>query len=163
MSYCPECGEKINENNKKEKTNHKKNNFLKASGVLTTNAASLCFLIGVIGLLAFSSGTWYYYEQPYYYPETYYGPYHYNVPMPQYVLTAAFGFFAFIIGLASGILILIRKLYNLTLIGQIAIIVAAIMLLTVEFWFFLLLGVPIIVMIVLSIVFTSISKNDFLS
>lgn len=161
MKYCPECGKKIKNTNKAEIEHYKKNNFLKASGILTSNAASLCFLIGVIGLLAVSSGVWNYYQQSYYEYDP--QPYHYNVPMPQYVLTAAFGFFAFVFGLISGILILIKKLYSLTLIGQIFIIIAAIMLLTVEFWFFILLGIPILVMTILSIVFTSISQKEFVS
>lgn len=166
MRYCPECGTKIEKANKNHETvNHKKISFLKAAGVLTSFAASLCFIIGIIGLLAFSSGAWYYYD---YYPlhpdyEMYYPPYHYYVPMTQYVLTAAFGFFAFILGLISGLLVLMRKLFNLTMIGQVIIMVAGIMLLAVEFWFFLLLGIPILVIVAISMVFTSMSKNEFVS
>jgi len=161
MKYCPECGKKIKKKNKIGINHSKKNNHIKASGILTSIAASLCFLIGVIGLLAFSSGTWYYCEQSNYDYEYYQAPYHYNVPMSQYVLTAAFGFFGFIFGLISGILILLRKLYSLTLIGQIFIMLASLMLLTVEFWFFILLGLPILVMTIISIVFTSIYQNEF--
>jgi hypothetical protein len=161
MKYCSECGKKIKNTNQKTRTHNKKNNFLKASGILTSNAAALCFIIGIIGLLAFSSGSWYNFQQPFYdYGEA---PYHYNVPMPQYVLTAAFGFFAFAFGLVSGILILIRRLYSLTLLGQIFMIIAAIMLLSVEFWFFILFGVPILVLTILGIVFASFSQNEFIT
>jgi len=170
MKYCQECGTKLKEAHQhpknykgknNEKDNPKKHGFLKAAGILIIIAASLCFIVGIIGILTYTNGTCYDYPS-----DSGYGMsinYDNCMHMNQYVLTAAVGFFAFAYGLISGILMLVRKLFSLTMIGQVSIIGAAILLVSVEFWFFLLLGIPILVLASISVVFASISRDEFIS
>jgi len=168
MKYCQECGSKIKEASKNHEENKiivgndTKRKFLKAAGILTIIAASLCFIVAIIGLVAYTNevytpGVYDYYST---YPQYQYS---YQEYLPQYGLTAAFGFFAFFLGLISGILILLRKLHSLTLFGIVGMMGAAILLVIVQWWFFVLLGVPILVLTILSMVFTAISKSEFVS
>jgi hypothetical protein len=162
--YCPECGAKLG---------CKRATILTAAGILTIIAASLCIFIGIIGVVTYSEDKvvyreWlkedYLQEAKEYpicgtpYPITYY---HY-APPPQYLIVGIFGFLSFLFGLTSGILILLRKLFCLTIIGLALIMGTAVMLIMLDI-IFIPLGLPILVMGVISTVFTCISKKDFVS
>ena len=157
MKYCPECGiklEEINghyETNKAKKPSHKRSGFLTAAGVLAIVAACMCFIIGIIGILLFIQG------------EYTYGPYGEHIHRPGHLLAGLFGFFAFSFGLTSGILILKRKIFSLVMIGLTSMIAASILLVIVNLISFVLLGTPTIVTVVISTVFTGVSKKEFVS
>jgi len=61
MKYCQECGSKIKEASKNHEENKiivgndTKRKFLKAAGILTIIAASLCFIVAIIGLVAYTN------------------------------------------------------------------------------------------------------------
>jgi len=164
MKYCQECGSKIKKTSKNHEENKiivgndTKRKLLKAAGILTIIAASLCFIVVIIGLVAHANGSPN--SAPY---DGYYEYYDYTIPQTQYLLDVAFGMFAFILGLASGILILLRQLFSLTTIGLFGIMGAAFLLVVVELWFFVLLGVPMLVLATLSMIFTAVSKSEFVS
>ena len=163
MKYCQECGNKLKETSKNHEENKiivgndTKRKLLKAAGILTIIAASLCFIVVIIGLVAHANGSSN--STPY----GYYEYYDYTIPQTQYLLDVAFGIFAFILGSVSGILILLRRLFSLTTIGLFGIMGAAFLLVVVELWFFVLLGVPILVLATLSMIFTAVSKSEFVS
>jgi len=166
MEYCQECGSKIKETSKKHEENKivvgndTKQKLLKAAGILTIIAAALTFFVVIIGMLAYANGPDYSSAVDHYEYTVYYD---YTPASPQYLLISAFGMFAFIMGLVSGILILTRRLFSITNIGIVGIMGAAFLLVVVELWFFVLLGIPILVLATLSMVFTAFSKSGFVS
>jgi len=166
MKYCQECGSKIkktSKNHSKEKNiveNKTKRKLLTAAGILTSIAAALTFFVVIIGLLAYANGPGYSSAVDYYEYTVYYD---YTPASPQYLLISAFGMFAFIMGLVSSILILLRRLFSITNIGIVGLMGAALLLVVVELWFFVLLGVPILVLATLSMIFTGVSKSKFVS
>lgn len=168
MKYCQECGSKIKETGKNHDENKiivgnvTKRKLLKAAGILTIVAASLCFLVAIIGLVAYTNEVYVPGEYDYYYTYPQH-QYSYQEYLPQYSLTTAFGFLAFVLGLVSGILVLLRKLHSLALLGIISLMGASILLVAIQWWFFVLLGVPILVMATLSMIFTAVSKSEFVS
>ncbi len=166
MKYCQECGNKLKEtskNHEEEKNivgNETKRKLLTAAGILTSIAAVLSFFVVIIGLLAYANGPDYSSAVDYYEYTVYYD---YTPASPQYLLISAFGMFAFIMGLVSGILILLKRLFSITILGIVGLMGAALLLVVIELWFFVLLGIPILVITTLAMVFSAVSKSEFKS
>ena len=168
MKYCQECGNKLKETSKNHEENKiivgsdTKRKLLTAAGILTIIAASLCFIVAIFGMAAYTSegynpGMYDYYST---YPQYQYSYLEHSI---HYGLTTAFGFFAFALGIISGILILLKQLFSLVTVGLVGLMGVALLLVVFELWFFVLLGIPILALATLSMVFTAISKSEFIS
>ncbi|HEC86311.1 MAG TPA: hypothetical protein ENI49_00325, partial [Thermoplasmatales archaeon] len=160
MKYCPECGARLEglEDRRVERSN-KRSKYLITAGILTIIAACMCVIIGILGVVTYSEGK--YYEDIYYMEESkgvypYTGicgtPYlrSYRTLPSQYLIVGIFGFLSFLFGLTAGILILLRKLFCLTLIGQAILMGTAILPVIADLAYFVLFGIPILVMSVVS-------------
>ena len=172
MKYCPECGARLEGmKNRRIKNMNKKSKYLTAAGILTIIAACMCIIIGIVGVVTYSEGK--YYRDIYYMEETkeeypytgicgtpYFKSYYYTLPS-EYLVVGIFGFLSFLFGLTTGILILLRKLFCLTLIGLAILMGTAILLVIADVVYFVLLGVPILIMGIVSTVFTCISRKEF--
>jgi len=168
MKYCQECGSKIKETSKNHEENkiivgnEIKRKLLTAAGILAIVATSLCFIVAIFGLAAYTSegynpGMYDYYST---YPQY---QYTYLEHSTHYGLTTAFGFFAFALGIISSISILLKQLFSLVTVGLVGLMGVALLLVVFELWFFVLLGIPILVLTILSMVFTAVSKSEFVS
>jgi len=78
------------------------------------------------------------------------------------IIAGIFGLFGFIFGIISSVLIFTRKLFSLTIIGQGILFTAAAFTAVVGIIPYLLLGLPILIIGTISMVFTVISRKDFL-
>jgi len=163
MKYCPECGAKLEGlKDIKARRSNKRSKLLTTAGILTIIAACMCVIIGIFGVVTYSEGK--YREDIYYMEEgkevySYIGicgtPYlrSYRTLPSQYLIVGIFGFLSFLFGLTAGILILLRKLFCLTLIGQAIIMGTAILLVIADLAYFVLFGIPILIMLLISTVF----------
>jgi hypothetical protein len=69
----------------------------------------------------------------------------------------------FFSGLLSGIFILFKRLYYITLFGQFAIILGALLSVGYNIIAFLLVGLPILVLSLISLFLLSVSKKEFIN
>ncbi|RLF26490.1 MAG: hypothetical protein DRN01_04650 [Thermoplasmata archaeon] len=82
---------------------------------------------------------------------------------PQYLVASIVQFFGFFFGLTSGVLILLRKLFPLAILGLATLIGAAVIVAALNILVFIILGIPMLVMSIISMVFTCIQRKEFAS
>lgn len=87
----------------------------------------------------------------------------YHTFQPQHIVAGVVQFFGFFFGLNSGILILLRKMFPLVILGLATLMGAAILLAALNIFAFIILGVPMLVMSIISMVFTCLQKKEFTS
>ena len=141
-SFCPHCGAPI------EITpivKIKSSNLPLAGGILTIIDACLCLFIGIVGVLRYA---WSFY----------------NYPWLLFLGLTAFLGFAF--GLVGGIAALKRKLYEIALLGVSVIMLSGfvdVVALAARHRILLeaLLGMPVLILAILSLVFIAISRTEF--
>jgi len=121
----------------------KKSGYPTAAGVLTIIAACICIFLGILYMYAYIEGWDYYRVHP-----------------PEYFLAGIFGLLGFAFGLTGGILALKRRVFPLAMIGM-AILTVAGILSFVEPIVGIIFGVPMLVLVILAIIFTGISKREF--
>ncbi|MEM3578476.1 MAG: zinc-ribbon domain-containing protein [Candidatus Bathyarchaeia archaeon] len=140
--YCPFCGTQI------KTAISKKTGFPIAGGILGIIASCICIFVGILGILTSA--------QPYY-PYSRFGM----------LLMGIFGLIGFAFGLTGGILTLRRKSFQLAIIGISLILVSGfitILASTTEPYGYIggvIFGIPVIILSILSLIFTSISKSEF--
>jgi len=141
-SFCPHCGAPI------EITpivKFKSSNLPLTGGILTIIDACLCLFIGIVGVLRYAGSF-------------------YNYPWLLFLGLTAFLGFAF--GLVGGIAALKRKLYEIALLGVSVIMLSGfidVVALAARHRILLeaLLGIPVLVLAILSLVFIAISRTEF--
>ncbi|HEC82114.1 MAG TPA: hypothetical protein ENI42_06825 [Thermoplasmatales archaeon] len=87
----------------------------------------------------------------------------YYTLQPQHLIGGVVQFFGFFFGLTSGIFILLRKMFPLVILGLATLMSAAALLAALNIFVFIILGVPMLVMSIVSMVFTCIQKKEFTS
>jgi hypothetical protein len=158
MKYCPDCGIKINteagspqddnQPNHKEQPKSLKRAYQKTSGILTIIAASLCLIISIAGIMFYQANSYSYYTND-------------NHAM---MLSVGFlGLFTFALGLVSGVLILMKRLFSVAINGLLMITLLSFLSIAVNIWCFILIGIPIVILSTLGLVFASISREMFVS
>ena len=138
--YCLFCGTSI----KKEK---KRTGFPIAAGVLTIIASCICILVGILFIAAFAVETYGYYEVG-------------------YLVPGIFALIGFAFGLTAGILTLKRRTFPLAVIGIIFIMISAFLTFIPFSEYYpwtsgLLFGLPTLVLSILALIFTAISREEF--
>lgn len=114
-----------------------------AAGILTIISSCLCLVLGIIAMI--------------YLLTSYYYPYY-----PYYIFIVIFGILGFGFGLTGGIYILKRKIFALGLVGVILVIIAAVVSIP-NITLFILLGIPIVIMAIISLTFIATFKHEFSS
>ena len=79
----------------------------------------------------------------------------------RFIIIAIIEFIGFAFGLTGGILTLNRKMFPLALTGMALMMLAGILFFVVSLEWGVILGLPIVVLTVLSIIFISISRREF--
>jgi len=162
MKYCSECGAKLNEKKiKKEdynlikKTN--KRSFIISAGILLIIAASLCIVLGTSAILDAKN-----ISDTDYYDFNYNEDYSYHWAQFQMKLfLGAVSLSAFTIGLISALLILKKTFFTLVLLGIFNVNIASLLSIGNNIGMFLLIGLPIFILSMISMVFVIHSKNKF--
>jgi hypothetical protein len=141
-SYCAYCGTQI------KTVIGRKTGFPIAGGILGIIASCVCIFVGILGILTSI--------QPDY-------PY----PRLGILFMGIFTLIGFAFGLTGGILTLKRKNFSLAIIGISLILVSGFIIILVSMtvpygsWGAVIYGVPIILLSILSLIFTAISKQEF--
>jgi len=156
MKYCSECGKELKNDASKNKKSNGRNSYLVAAGIMVIVAASLCILVGIFGAIEFSEGDYQHYP-------SYWDDYSERTFLPQHLLTSMFGLSAFIFGMLGGISILSKKLFSLSVVGIMLIMTAAVSLMLLSPVHLILLGLPILVLACISLAFTCLKREDFIS
>jgi hypothetical protein len=141
--YCPKCGKEISDDfaycpycgAQIKAVASKRTSFPTAGGILGIIASCICVFLAIVCIA----------ESPY----SYFGAIEF--------LVGLFGIIGFPLGLTGGILMLKRKTFSLAIIGISLVLVFGALLIPLS----ALLGLPIIVLSVLSLVFTAISRGEF--
>jgi hypothetical protein len=156
MKYCPECGKELKSKNEASeiKKSKKKNPYLMAAGIMVLIAASMCIFVAIFGAIEFSEGEYRHYP-------TCWDDCSERIFLPQHLLTSMFGVSAFIFGMISGISVLSKKLFSLSIVGNMLIMTAAISLILLSTVHLILLGLPILVLAIISLSFTCFKRKDF--
>jgi len=151
--YCSECGKKISA---KEKKSNKKG-FIISAGILIIIAAGLCMaLSGSAFLNAVNT------PNPYYYNWDHYNYNSYDwIQYEMNLVIALVSIFAFSTGVVSGLLILKRSSFKYSLIGIIFVNIASILSIGNNVIVFLLIGLPVFVLSLITMIFTIHSKEFF--
>ena len=154
MKYCPECGLELKKLDKEFKKSEVKTptSFKKyriSSSILTIISASLCLIFAIIALMYSTGGSHY---------DSYALR---NIISNIHLFAAAFGFFSFFMGILSGVSIIYKKSYNIAFNMQFIMIISALLTVLNHIAIFLVLGVPILTMMVISLFMLSFSKKDF--
>jgi hypothetical protein len=131
-SFCPNCGASL-------MVKKGRSGFLTAAGVLTIIAACVCLLVGIAGIATYDSG------------ESY----------PEYLFTGIIGLAGFAFGLTAGILALMRRALPLVIIGMSLIMFVGLLTAVWGLEGFILAGVPSLILGILSVVFTGVSRKEF--
>jgi hypothetical protein len=139
-SFCPNCGASL-------MVKKGRSGFLTAAGVLTIIAACVCLVVGIAGIATYDSGEYYY-------------PYGYTHP-PEYLFTGIIGLAGFAFGLTAGILALMRRALPLVIIGMSLIMLVGLLTAVWGSEGFILAGVPLLILGILSVVFTGVSRKEF--
>jgi len=141
-SYCAYCGTQI------KTAIGRKTGFPIAGGILSIIASCVCIFVGILGILTSI--------EPYY-PYSRFGM----------LFMGIFALIGFAFGLTGGILTLRRKNFSLAIIGISLVLVSGfitILASITEPYGYLgavIFGVPIILLSILSLIFTAISKQEF--
>lgn len=130
--FCPYCAKPI-------RMAQKRTGFPTASGVLTIIGSCIAILYGILGLIDASLN---YYNS---------GP---------YAIVGIFGILAFAFGLTGGILTLRRKVFVLAIIGISLVLISGIII-SVAIPIGFIFGIPVMILSILGLIFTSISKREF--
>jgi hypothetical protein len=138
-SFCPDCGAPI-----RKPPTVTRSGYLTAAGVLTIISACICILLGILYTVVYIDGV-------------YRG---YRVHPPEYFLAGIFGLLGFAYGLTAGILALKRRMFPVAIIGMALVMVAGV-LSFVEPFIGIIFGLPMLVLVILAVIFTGISKREF--
>ena len=169
--FCPNCGKEIEDKNAiycpycaksiippfREMIVGKHTGFPIAAGVLAIVAACISIFLGIVGIMIFAYWSGYYYYSGYYGMTNYW-----------FVVMGVFGILAFGLGLSGGIFTLRRSQFALSIIGESLVLLSAFVTM-ISFvvagygaWITgLLFGLPAMILSILSIIFTGISKKEF--
>jgi hypothetical protein len=134
--FCPYCSKPLN-------VTKKRSGFLTSAGIFTIIAAPISLLIGILG----------------YASAAIYSPYESYLVVN--VLMGFFGILAFALGLIGGILTLKRKHFALSITGISLVLVSGIIVSVVIPYGCLVFGIPVMILSILGVTFTSISNKEF--
>jgi ribosomal protein L40E len=164
MAYCKKCGAQNPADAKfctqcsaslqdiRSMATEKRSAFPTAAGILAIIAACIIIIFGIIYMAEFVSGRT---EYQNYYPYDYY-----TVNPPEYFVAGLFGLLGFAFGLTAGIITLKRRLFAMAIFGMALMTVAGI-LFFVEPVVGIIFGTPVLVLTILSVIFTGIRKREF--
>jgi len=161
MKHCPECGfdlSKVNQVELKPKTKtDSKKRYRVTTGILTIITSSLTVILLVAATMsALSQHNYDYYG--------YNNSYEINqIKVSIYSIIAVFSAFAFFSGLFGGILILFKRFYSFAIMSIAFLIVVALLSIGLHILTFLFLGIPILVLSILSSITLNLAKKDFIS
>ncbi len=153
---CPNCGKEIREEDAlfcpycalPLKLMKKRSGFPTAAGVLAILSASFCMVWAIpalINAINYFGSRWYSSS--------------YSIFM---LISGLFSIVAFALGLAAGIATLKRQRFPLAVAGQSVVLASSIVIgFFMPYGFGWILGVPLLVLSIISVVFTAISKKEF--
>ena len=156
MKYCHECGTKLEETEEehtpilktKEGMNPKKNRLLNAAGTMVLIASIFSLFIGLVAIGLSWEHTGHNYVDYYYFHS-------------ERLTAGIFSLFGFIFGIIGGVLIYTRKMFSLTLIGIGLLFNSTAFSAVLGLTPFIILGLPVLIMGIISTVFTCVSRKYF--
>ena len=138
--YCPYCGVDL-------KAIKKRTGFPIAAGVLTIIASCICLIVAVPSLVGVAVYSWRFFSSTY--------------PI-LLLVSGVLGVLAFALGLASGIFSFKRMRFGLTVAGESIVLASGVAgAFLVSLFSGIILGLPVIILAILGVVFTAISKGEF--
>jgi hypothetical protein len=153
MLFCPYCGIGLAVASAPPPPT-KRTGFPIAGGILTIVGSCIAAFIGILMLIAsaFQSNAYYYYYNPY----------------PYYLFIGIFGILGFAFGLTAGIFSLKRRHFAFSIIGISLLLLSGFVTMVLfalmpfgSVWGGLLFGLPAMLLSLLGLIFTAISKSEF--
>jgi hypothetical protein len=156
--FCPYCGIELTPTSSMSAPSKKETGFPVAAGILMIVAACTSAIVGIIGMIAFIGSISY---------SSFAIAYAYSAPYYQLLLVGIFGILGLAFGLTAGIFSLKRKYFALSIVGMYFVFVSGVLTMIAfalmdSSWIVgLPLGLPVVILSILSVIFTMISKGEF--